>query len=118
MLNLADLNRTIIQKEEEHKQELLKQFLSFRNQVEEGILSIAAHGKRTGEIIVNTNGEMKTHEIEELLKNHYYPISFSITHNQTHSNPTERTRSFFIAEIIIPKITPNSTYGYNIIEGV
>ena len=118
LLSLTDLNRTIIQKQEERKQELLEQFLSFHNQVEEGILSIAAQGKRTGEITVTTNSAIKTHEIEELLKSHYYPISFSVTHNQTHSNPKERIRSCFIAEIIIPKITPNSTYGYSIIEGV
>lgn len=118
MLSLTDLNRIIIQKQEEHKQELLKQFLSFHNQVEEGILSIAAKGKRTGEIVVATNSEMKTYEIEELLKNHYSPISFSVTSNQTNSNPKERAYSYFIAEIIIPKTTPNSTYGYNIIEGV
>ena len=106
MLSLTDLNRIIIQKQEEHKQELLKKFLSFHNQVEEGILSIAAQGKRTGEIVVTTDEEIKTHEIEELLKNHYCPISFSVTHNQTHSNPKERTRSYFIVEIIIPKTTP------------
>lgn len=123
MLSLTDLNRIIIQKQEERKQEerkqeLLKQFLSFHNQVEEGILSIATQGERTGEIVVATDSEIKTCEIEELLKNHYSPISFSVTHNQTHSNPKERTRSYFIAEIIIPKTTPNSTYGYSIIEGV
>jgi hypothetical protein len=117
MLSLTDLNRTIIQKQEEHKQELLEQFLSFYNQVEEGILSIAAQGKRTGEITVITKSEIKTFEIEELLKSHYYPISFVVTHNQTHSNPKERTRSCFIADVIIPTTTPNSTYGYSIIEG-
>ncbi len=117
MLNLTALNETIEQKQKERKQELLEAFLFFSDQVEQGIKSIAEQGKRMGEITITTNSEMKTHEIEELLKSHYDPIHFLVSSNQTYRSQKDKTKSYFIAEVVIAEVAPYHTYGYSIIEG-
>jgi hypothetical protein len=118
MLNLTALNETITQKRKGYEIALLKKFFAFHDQVEQGITNIAEKGERMGEIVVVTEGLIKTHEIEELLRNHYHPISFTITHNQTHDNPKERIKSYFIVDVFIPSVEPNATYGCDIIEGI
>lgn len=114
MLNLTTLNEIIEKKEKDNKQKLIEQFLSFRDQIEQGITHIAEQGKRTGEIIITTNSEIKTSDIGDLLKRHYHPILFSVLYNQTNNNPKGRLKSAFKIEVIIPVVCPNSTYGCNI----
>lgn len=114
MLILTSLNETIAKIQTEQKLQLLEKFSFFREQVEEGIKNIAAQGKRMGELTIITNSHLKTHEIESLLIEHYQPISFVVSHNQTHSEPKNRVKSYFIVEIIIPAVKEDDIYGYEI----
>lgn len=116
MLNLTTLNEIIEKKEKTNRQKLVEQFLSFRDQIEQGITHIAEQGNRIGEITITTNSEIKTSDIEILLKEHYHPILFSILNNQTHNNPKNKLKSSFSIEVVIPIVCPNSTYGCNISE--
>ena len=114
MLNLTALNETIAKAQAEQKSQLLEKFSFFREQIEEGIKDIAAQGKRMGELTITTNGRLKHSEIENLLIDHYQPISFSLTHNQTHNDPKNRLKSYFIVDVIIPTVSQNDIYGNEI----
>ena len=114
MLILTSLNETIAKAQEEQKLLLLEKFSFFREQVEEGIKNIAAQGKRMGELTIITNSHLKTHEIETLLIEHYQPISFVVSHNQTHSEPNKKVKSYFIIDVVIPSVRVNDVYGCSI----
>ena len=114
MLILTSLNETIAKAQTEQKLQLLEKFSFFREQVEEGIKNIAAQGKRMGELTIITNSRLTTHEIETLLIEHYQPISFVVSHNQTHSEPKNKVKSYFIVDIIIPVVRDSDIYGCNI----
>ena len=114
MLILTSLNETIAQAQMEQKLQLLEKFLFFREQVEKGIKNIAAQGKRMGELTVITNSHLTTHEIEKMLTENYQPISFTVSHNQTHSDPKNKVKSYFITEVVIPAVKENDIYGYEI----
>ena len=114
MLSLTALNETIVKAQAEQKLQLLEKFSFFRTQVEEGIKNIAAQGKHMGELTIITNSRLKRHEIEELLVDHYQPISFSVSHNQTHSEPKNKLKSYFIVNVTIPEVEENDIYGSEI----
>lgn len=114
MLILTSLNETIAKAQEEQQLRLLEKFSFFREQVEEGVKNIAAQGKRMGELTIITNSHLKTYDIEKLLTEHYQPISFVVSHNQTHSEPSKRIKSYFIVEVVIPSVREDDVYGYEI----
>ena len=114
MLNLTALNETITKAQAEQKLHLLEKFSFFREQIEEGVKNIAARGKRMGELTIITNSRLESREIERLLTDHYKPISFSVSHNQTHSEPKNRVKSYFIVDVIIPTVSQNDIYGNEI----
>ena len=114
MLILTSLNETIAKAQTEQRLQLLEKFSFCREQVEEGIKNIAAQGKRMGELTIITNSHLKTHEIETLLIEHYQPISFIVSHNQTYSEPNKKIKSYFIVEVVIPSVREDDIYGYSI----
>lgn len=116
MLSLTALNETIAKVQAEQKLQLLEKFSFFRAQVEEGIKNIAARGKHMGQLTIITNSRLEIHEIEELLDDHYQPISFSVSHNQTHNEPKNKLKSYFIVNVIIPEVRENDIYGSEISE--
>lgn len=121
MLNLTELNKTIekrqMEKEQEAKEVTFKQFLLIKDQVEAGILAIAAGGMRSGEFEVYTKFELTSSaDMEREIMRHYSPIDFRIDKNLTHDNPKNKFKSYFTLDIFIPSVEGNGIFGLDVIK--
>ena len=121
MLNLTELNKIIEkrqeEKEREAKEKTFEQFLLIKDQVEAGILAIAAGGMRSGEFEVYTKFELTSSaDMEREIMRHYSPIDFRIDKNLTQNNAKTKRMSYFTLDIFIPSEKENNTFGLDIMK--